>query len=167
MSKLYCLVGTIGSGKSTFATTMAKMGAIVCNDDSIVNAVHSNRYDLYNYSLKSLYKLVENTIVTAALGRGREVCVDRGTNIRRDSRRRFIGLAASLDCTPIAVVFSREAAEVHAERRFNSDSRGLSKAYWHAVAEKHLADWQEPSIEEGFDRVCYPTWEQIKNGKMF
>ena len=75
--KVEILVGFIASGKSTYSKHRASQGAIVINDDAIVNAVHSNIYELYDKNLKPLYKAVENTILEMALALNRDVVIDR------------------------------------------------------------------------------------------
>lgn len=164
---LQLLVGPIASGKSTYSKFAATKYCIICNDDAVVNTVHGGNYELYNSLYKPLYKTIENTIVTMGLGNNNDVVVDRGTNNKIASCRRFIGLAKSLDKEVVALVFPREESSTHAKRRFESDSRGLSLAYWTAVAERHEKDYQEPTLAEGFDSVIYLKWEDIKAGVVY
>ena len=151
--KLELLCGPIASGKSTYCRTAAKEGAIILNDDSIVNAVHAGDYCLYNESLKPLYKSVENTLVCTALAMGLRLVIDRPNHSIR-MRRRYIGLAHSFDATVELVMFKREIPEVHGERRFNSDSRGHTLDYWTNVARYHDSIYQPPdkTIEQ-FDSL--------------
>jgi hypothetical protein len=52
------------------------------------------------------------------------------------------------------VMFKREAPEVHARRRFDSDSRGHSLEWWTAVAQRHDAHLKPPLIDlEHFDDI--------------
>ncbi len=162
MPTLEVLCGMISSGKSTYSTIAAtKLGCIICNDDSIVTAVHGGIYKLYDKKLKPLYKAVENTIIAYGLSGGRNVIVDRGVNGSVRSRRRFIGLGHSLDCQVAAIVFPVEAPAVHAQRRFNADSRGLSLEYWQRVAEHHASVYQPPVAEEGWDQIVTVKWEDF------
>ncbi len=121
--KLELLVGPIASGKSTYCRKAAAEGAIILNDDSIVTAIHGGDYTLYKEALKPLYKSIETAIVSTALAMGLRVVVDR-PNHSRKMRRRFIGLAHSLDAKVQLVMFKREIPEVHGERRFKSDTSG-------------------------------------------
>lgn len=151
--KIVVLVGMVASGKSTYAQQAARRGAIVVNDDAIVTCLHGGLYGLYSTHLKVLYKSVENHIVGAAVGLGRDVIIDRGVNISIAARRRWIALASAFDVTCDAVVFPNEGALVHAHRRFESDSRGYCIDYWRRTAQSHEARWQEPTIDEGFRHV--------------
>jgi predicted kinase len=153
MAKVEVLVGMIASGKSTYAKLRASQGAVIINDDAIVEAVHAGNYGLYNAAIKAVYKSAENVILTTALAIGRDVVVDRGVNIRRDSRRRFIGLAASLDTEINAVVFPRFLPSVHARRQYDHDSRNHDVEYWGRVARSHDAEYDKPKNSEGFDGI--------------
>lgn len=158
------LIGPIAAGKSTYAHNCAKWGLVTVNDDSLVNAVHAGDYGLYDRSLKVLYKSVENSILSSAVGLGRSVVVDRGTNNRPDSRRRWVGLAHSLDLPVVAVLFPDEGPEVHARRRASSDGRGYGYEYWLKVAQHHADNSEPVSPSEGFDDVIEVEWPDVKSG---
>lgn len=147
------LIGNIASGKSTYCSKRAAEGAIVLNDDSIVNGIHGDQYELYDKGLKPLYKAVENQIVTSALTLGRDVIVDRGLNLIPKSRRRFIGLGHSFDVEVAAVVFSFEDPQTHADRRAAHDLRNHSPDYWLKVAAFKHNQYVPPTIGEGFDQI--------------
>lgn len=156
--KLELLVGPIASGKSTYCRKAAQEGAIILNDDSIVTGIHAGDYRLYKEALKPLYKTVETSVVTTALAMGLRVVVDR-PNHSRKMRRRFIGLAHSLDATVQLVMFKRETPEIHGERRFKSDCRGHSLDYWVDVARVHDRIYEPPDqLIEQFDEVVEWTF---------
>ncbi len=146
-------MGMIASGKSTYSKERAEQGAIIANDDSFVMAVHGGNYQLYDKSLKVIYKSVEHTIITHAIALGRDVIIDK-VCMTRAARRRYIALAASLDVPSVVVKFKKESKEVHARRRFEHDSRNISYERWLGVAERHETDWEEPDQGiEGFDQL--------------
>jgi predicted kinase len=163
--KLQVLVGMIASGKSTYAKNAARNGALCVNDDSIVNMLHADDYTLYNKDLKVLYKSIENMVIGTGLSMGKLVVVDRGLNVSKEGRQRWLSLAKSFDVPCEALIFKNEGAEVHARRRNGSDSRGHPDSYWERVATIHNNIWVEPSIEEGFDAVHHISFEEIKQGK--
>ena len=157
MQRLELLVGPIASGKSTYCRQAAADGKIILNDDAIVTALHGGDYRLYSELLKPLYKAVENQIVMGALMMGKTVVVDR-PNHSKQMRKRYIALAHSFDCEVDVVMFKREKPEIHALRRFNSDSRGHSMEYWIKVAKYHDSLYEPPDPEhEHFDKVV--EWE--------
>jgi predicted kinase len=150
---IYLLCGMIASGKSTLARKLAKeKNALIINDDDIVTMLHGD-YTSYDQTLKPLYKSIENHILTAAILAGRDVIVDRGVNIKRSSRQRWIELAKSLDQDIVAVITQRDWPEVHAKRRFEHDKRGHSYEYWLKVANYHNREYVEPSYSEGYINI--------------
>jgi predicted kinase len=153
MPTVEILVGMIASGKSTYARKRAEEGAVIVEHDAIVKAVHAGRYDLYDDRLKPLYKSAERAMIEMALSQGRDVVIDR-TNHTRAMRRRYIGLASSADASVIGVVFENRTAEEHANRRFESDYRGLFLSEWVSVAKQHLKEWERPTLDEGFSALC-------------
>lgn len=154
----------IASGKSTYARNAAAVGCVVINDDAIVAAVHGGNYGLYAESLKPLYKTTENHLLTTAVAMGKSVVVDRGLNVNRQSRQRFLALSRALDCPVVAVVFNREEPAVHARRRADSDGRGYDFNYWLRVATAHNERWDTPTLTEGFRSIEYPSWRLIEEG---
>ena len=152
------LCGTIASGKSTYASQKAKEGWIVINDDAIVLGVHGGNYT-YKEELKAFYKSIETHILHMAIALGKNVIVDRGINLTKNSRKRWIALAKSLD-TPInAIIFPFASPQTHAHRRFNSNSRGLSYEKWEKIATRHIESYQPPTMDEGFDSIRSENYE--------
>ena len=143
----------IASGKSTYCAERAKDGAIVINDDAIVMALHGGDYNQYSKRLKRLYKSVENQILQTAIIMGLDVVIDR-PNYSAAMRRRYISIAKSFDVRVRIVVFKKESPEVHARRRFESDSRGRTYEEWLKAAKAHDGQYEEPSADEGADEIC-------------
>ena len=164
--RLIVLVGMIASGKSTLARKLAAEGAVIVNDDAIVTAVHGGDYSLYENRLKPLYKSVENHVAATGVALGRCVVIDRGVNVRRDSRARWVALARSFDIPSVAVCFPNEGPHVHAERRHTHDSRGASFDSWLEVAKQHDADFSVPSLDEGFNRVVLVNHSELFSTKV-
>ena len=146
------LVGPIASGKSTYSEGRAYEGAIIVNDDSIVKALHAGEYTLYNTKLKPLYKLIETQIIYSSISLGKEVVIDR-TNLSRETRKRYISIAKSLDTEVNAIIFSDHGPEHHAKQRFRSDGRGYSYEAWLEVAKKHGRNTDPVFYSEGFDKI--------------
>lgn len=159
MPVIEILVGMVASGKSTYAKRRAAEGFIVINDDAIVNAVHADQYTLYDESLKPLYKGTEVFIMNTAVAMGKNVLVDKGLNLSRRSRERWIALGRSLDVAVECMLFEVFAPEVHAERRAAADLRGHDHAYWLKVAKHHFSVYEEPSLVEGFSSVREMSWK--------
>lgn len=154
--RVYMLVGPIASGKSTwvdqFLGDRRSPGAVTVSDDAIYRAVHGGHYGLYEKELKLLYKSIENHILATGIALGRDVIVDR-PHVSVEGRKRVLGIAAAFDVPVIAVVFPVVDEETHAYRRFVGDSRGYDLAYWAEVARRQLADYEPPTLNEGFDSI--------------
>lgn len=155
------LVGMIASGKTTYSKIAAQEDYICMNDDAIVNMLHADQYTLYKEDLKPLYKTIENTIVGMALAMNKKVVIDRGLNVSKRARARWIAIAKSYDVPCEAVVFKNEGPQVHATRRASSDSRGYTYEQWLTVANKHNAEWETPTLSEGFDIVSHIPFKMI------
>ena len=153
MSKLQILVGCIAVGKSFYSRKAAESGIICLNDDSIVTMLHGGNYTRYDKGLKVLYKAIEHTIIEIGVALNKTILIDRGLNISREARKRYIAIANSFDVECEALWFENKGPEIHAENRFNSDSRGHSFQYWLKVAKFHDSVFQIPNLDEGFNRV--------------
>lgn len=153
--KVEILIGNIASGKSTYCRRRVEEGAVVMNDDAIVNGLHCGIYTKYDKALKPLYKAIENAIVTSAITLGRDVVIDRGVNLTPRSRRRFVGLAHSMDAEAHAVIFEFCEPSIHADRRMSHDDRGHSAEYWLEVATVFHNKYIPPEEHEGFDKVIH------------
>lgn len=162
--KIYVLAGMVASGKSTYCLNAAKKGSLIINDDDIVNMIHAKNYTLYNKNLKILYKTIENTAISLGVSLGYNVVIDRGLNVSRKARQRWIALANSFDVECEAIVFPKDTAEVHAKRRFEGSNRGYSYDYWLDVATEHNKIYEEPTLEEGFAVVHYINFLDVKCG---
>ena len=165
--KIYVLVGHIASGKSTYCKNAAKHGAIIVNDDDIVNSVHGGNYSLYNENCKIFYKSIENQIVSGALAMKRPVVIDRGLNISLQGRKRWLAFASSFDVACEAIVFPYDGPEAHAKRRASHDARGHDCDYWLRVANCHAEVSSTPTIEEGFTAIHNISFKEIIDGKVF
>jgi predicted kinase len=147
------LVGMIASGKSTYARRRAREGAIIVCFDDLTEMFHG-KYR-HEQGLKDLYREVEESMIHAALFRFRDVIVDR-THLTREARARVVGAVRDWvePARIVAVEFPRQAATVHAERRFRADPRGRSLGHWLFVAHYHAQQADAEPLDwraEGFD----------------
>lgn len=165
--KIFVLTGMIASGKSTYCKNAAKKGFIILNDDSIVNLVHADDYTLYDKKLKILYKGIENQLIALGVALDKSIIIDRGLNISLRGRKRWLALAGSFDVPCEAICFTNDGPEVHAKRRFDSDSRNHGYDYWLDVAKHHNSVYAIPSLDEGFDKIHHISFEEVQKGVVF
>lgn len=146
------LVGTIGSGKSTYARKQADNGAVIICRDEILQMVHG-RYRQENL-LGCMYRRIEEDIAKIAFDMGKPVVIDR-TNLTREHRTKWIDFGIEHRKPVIAVVFPVEKPEIHARRRFEADPRGKSLFGWEQVAigQVDQAKWQPVRLAEGFKKI--------------
>lgn len=115
--------------------------------------LHGGDYLGYNKRLKPIYKTIENAIFTSAILAGYDLIIDRGVDIKKSSRERWIKLAHAYDQDICAITFKFESPEVHAKRRFECNPRGHTYEYWLDVAKFNSDNVEMPSINEGFYNV--------------
>ena len=89
--------------------------------------------------------------------------IDRGVDVRRGSRKRWIALANSVDVGVVAVVFPNDLPEVHARRRAESDGRGHDYDYWLSVARNFDKAYDLPEENEGFDSIEMVEWKPVND----
>ena len=147
------MIGPMCSGKSTFCRAAARAGYLIANDDAIVQAVHGGEYTRYSKTLKPLYKGIELEIIKTGLALGRDVIVDRATNMNLHCRRKYIGMATSLDAQAVGILTVNHGPEEHARRRFAKNNRGLSYEHWLQAAQRHSLEFVTPSLAEGFTEI--------------
>ncbi len=152
MKYLDILVGPMASGKSTYCNQEAKNDAIIVCDDDITNMVHGSNYSLYTTELIPLYKAIENNIIQMGLALNRHVIIDR-PNYSIKMRRRYIGLAHSLDAWVTCRIFPDEGSSIQALRRFKRNPRGLSLQQWTEAAIRHADLYEVPGYNEGIDQI--------------
>lgn len=146
------LVGMIASGKTTFARSRAKEGALIISHDDLTEMLHGEYR--YEQGLKLHYLAMMRDIALQACLAKRDVVIDR-THLTYASRRFWVEMATIWDVPIDAVVFPFVVPEMHASRRFESDSRGRSFEEWLHVAMHHAGQARrEPLTEvEGFRRI--------------
>ncbi|THU91505.1 P-loop containing nucleoside triphosphate hydrolase protein, partial [Dendrothele bispora CBS 962.96] len=134
------LVGLIGSGKSTFATSLEK---------HLPNFVRCNQDELGDR------RSVED-LARASLSQGLSVCVDR-TNFNPAQRRYWINIAHEFPGTLVWVIVFDTPYEECARRLQQRTSHPTIKTpeQGMSVLARFASDFQAPVADEGFDRMIY------------
>ena len=148
---LEILVGNIASGKSTWTGTRAAQGWLTIENDSLLRSLHGGRY-CWDEQLPGLLETLTREIITACATKCRSVVVD-STNRTRARRSSLIRLGRELGMRVRIVVFPENPAEVHAERRIQSDPRGCSREYWLGVARMMELEFEPPEKDEADDVI--------------
>lgn len=169
MPTIELLIGMIGSGKSIYARSRAKEGALVVSHDDLTAMLHAEYR--YEQELRACYRKMEEAIVVEAIIAGRDVVIDR-THLTKESRARWVAFKNNAmlpfdswrTLSVVAVVFPIWPAQNHAARRFHADARGRSLEDWQRVATHHAEqaqaeplDWQAEGFS-GFKTIDVPPW---------
>ncbi len=157
------LVGNIASGKSTWTGTRADQGWLTIENDSLLRSLHGGRY-AWEEQIPGLLDVLAKEIISAAAAASRSVVVD-STNRTKARRAALACIGSDLGMRVRIVVFPREPAEVHAERRFKSDPRGRNRDYWLGVARMMEAEWEEPTQDEA-DEILRLSRDWMRDTEM-
>jgi predicted kinase len=159
MKKIYILIGTPASGKSTYIQTIINKlnNPFIASTDNIITSLHpelsyNEAYALESGNFKHLTKLMKQGIKDA-LAEGRDVIVDR-TNLRSKSRKEYLKYADAFSgYEKIGVVFCIDKKEFikRDEQRFLNEGKRIPLKVW----EEMQASYQSPSKEEGFDKIIH------------
>ena len=169
--KLELLIGMIASGKSTYARSRAREGALVISHDDLTEMLHGEYR--YEPGLRECYRTMEEGIAKTAILHGRDVVIDR-THLTRESRSRWVNFVrlfgkSRWNVQPpspiklVAIVFPITAPEEHAAWRFAHDHRGRSYEECLGVARHHHAQaMAEPiDVAEGFTSIEHRDWKGV------
>ncbi len=157
MKKIYILIGTPASGKSTYIKSIINKlnNPFIASTDNIITSLHpelsyNEAYTLESGNFKHLTKLMKQGI-RDAVAEGRDVIVDR-TNLRSKSRKEYIKYTGD-DYEKIGVVFCIDKKEFikRDEHRFLTEGKRIPLGVWIQMQESY----QSPSKEEGFDKIIH------------
>ena len=154
MSKVYVLVGVPGSGKSTWiASQNWALGLTVVSTDNFVEdyakkqgKTYSEVFDEYMPTAVDLM----SKVVVHAREHGHDIIWDQTSTTVKSRARKFRMLP---EYYAIAVVF-RTPPRDELDRRLQS-RYGSGKIIPQAVVDNMIDNWQEPTLEEGFQEIWY------------
>lgn len=153
--KAYILCGLVGSGKSTWAREKAMqddMTAVIINRDSIRTMV-KGQY-IYDSKIEPTIRDMARACVKEAFKRQHDIIIDE-TNITKVKRLEWIMLLRELESKwrsidLILVYFNEHTRNLDLRMR---EPRGQSAQEWQGVIEQMKKDFEEPNIDEGFDKT--------------
>lgn len=159
------LIGTAGSGKTTFAYELIKRNKRilrVCLDDII----YMSHFYNYDNNFKEVYYELEKNAISFLLGQGYHVLHDR-TNLTKETRKKFINFVDEIEKNKlnrkinninIIGVYFNVDKDICKERRIKDPLLSLREQYsitqdWGTIIEKQSAILEVPEIEEGFNKL--------------
>jgi len=145
---LYILIGTIASGKSSWASKQVEHdpNAVIVNKDAIRTMLKSSY--IFDPLYEDLVREIGYLAVCEALFNKWDVVVD-DTNLTKAHRKKFIDTIQSRikNLPEITYVYFTECVG-NVDRRMASDSRGYSRTKWSRINEKMLASFEAPTFDE-------------------
>jgi predicted kinase len=148
------MCGIIGSGKSTWAKEFIQNNkkVIIINRDSIREMFNGGIYD-YKEEVQGAVRNSVRSILLQCLDYNLDIIIDE-TNITKEHRKTWINLIRdNSKNTNIICVYCSEK-EKNLERR-KKDTKGLSFETWEKVYNQMLENFEEPTIDEGFDYMIF------------
>ena len=146
MPCLIVLVGSPGSGKTTWARRNGH-GAVHVSQDDLIDAITPAGFDpIY----RPVYGEAEDAIARAALRAGHNVIVDR-TNRTRAHRERWLRIAHEARCPAVAVVMSTPPELCRARNAARTSPRRVSPGRM----ERMMAALEPVRSDEGFAAVHF------------
>jgi predicted kinase len=149
---LYVMVGVPGSGKSTWAQSQDWVNscAYISTDmyvEAYAHSVGRTYTDVFEEFMPKAVELMAKDVVKA-----REQCKDiiwdqTSTTVKSRARK----FAMLPDYRAIAVVFKTPSQD-ELNRRLKSRVNKVVPAH---VIEQMISEWEEPSLEEGFDEIWH------------
>lgn len=166
MAYLIVLIGIPGSGKSSYAQTIAKVYSqeseenyVVCSSDAVRarlygdESIQGNPNTVFTHLHNEVRENLEN---------GVNVLYD-ATNVSRKSRKNIIKLGKSIPNTKIEAHVVWAPIETCIKRDAERD-RHVGKE----VIDKMLRRWETPWYDEGFDSLRFiPTWDMSFSHKEY
>jgi protein phosphatase len=146
MPCLIVLVGSPGSGKTTWARRNGH-GAVHVSQDDLIDAITPAGFD---HIYRPVYREAEDAIARAALRAGHTVIVDR-TNRTRAHREHWLRIAREAQCPAVAVVMSTPPELCRERNAARTGPRRLSGERM----ERMLAALERVRSDEGFAAVHF------------
>ena len=152
MSKCYQLIGVPGSGKSTWVKNQIwALGLTVVSTDNFVEAYANQQGRTYSevfedYMPTAIDLMIQQ--VAFAQQHGHTVIWDQTSTTAASRRKKFRMLH---DYKHIAVVFQTPDLDVLKERLASRPGKDVP---WEVV-QGMIDNWEEPSLEEGFNEIWH------------
>ena len=152
MNKLYVLVGVPGSGKTTWVQNQTwKQDCVVVSTDDFVEAYAKERgltySEVFDAYMPHAVQLMADKVVRARIAR-KDIIWDQTSTTIKSRARKFNMLH---DYYAIAVVFKTPEPEELARRLASRPGKNIPEE----VITQMINNWEEPSLEEGFQEIWY------------
>jgi len=152
VNKLYVLIGVPGSGKSTWVANQdwAKDCAYISTDHHVERQakIEGKTYsEVFTDFMPTAVKMMADDVVKAREA-GKDILWDQTSTTLASRQRKFVMLP---DYYKIAVVFRTPDRDELDVRLSGRPGKHIPKK----VVDDMIANWDEPTKDEGFDEIWY------------
>ena len=152
MKNLKILVGNIGSGKSGYCKKLAEKNNVIISADDVRYSLGAGKYTFNPKYERAIYISLRKLCELLMLDSEANVIIDE-TNMTKQQRKLYLKLADIFDYNKIAVIFPKLSKEESIKKRLGANHGDTPKEVWEEVWEKKNKEYEEPTLEEGFDRI--------------
>lgn len=145
------LVGNIAGGKTTFRKKYCQDMYLVSRDEWRYKL--SQGAYIFDMNLEPyITKCIEAEFL-AAIAAGLDIVIDE-TNMTKRDRSWYIDLIPD-DCTMSCTVMPDRGEDSHVKARLKDNHGNNTEETWRSIYRKKQEQYQEPTIQEGFDIVSF------------
>jgi len=152
-NNIIVLVGNIGSGKSTLVKQYQEQGYIVIARDMLRYAIGGGEY-VFNPEYEPIIWNTELSLLDDFLNKGVNIIVDE-VGLSKAMRRRYIDIAEIYDYNITCIQLRKLSKEESVNRRMINPHGTNDRKVWGDVWEKFNKQYEEPSLDEGFDEIIH------------
>ena len=151
--RLIILTGNIGSGKTTTVKEYASEGYhVVCRDD-FRTMLGGGNYK-FNVTTERAIHLASRALIEGLMDEQLDIIVDE-TNVTKASRKSLIQLGKLYGYLITGIVMPRLPKATSLRNREKDDLRGSGLFVWSMVWDKFDKQYEEPSLDEGFNSLMW------------
>lgn len=151
--ELIILIGNIGSGKTTLCRQKVSEGCVIVSRDDLRYLLGAGKY-LYSTDLEKAVKITALSFTEELMKLGKDIVIDE-TNMNKIIRLPYIELGKKYDYNVTARILPYLTKLESVNRRLQNNHGDTTMETWNEVWEHFSNMYEEPSLEEGFDKILY------------
>lgn len=152
MKELIILIGNIGTGKSTFAKNLQKAkNYVVISRDSLRYGIGAGNY-IFNLDYEEIIWNTELFMFRNFVNKSVSIVIDE-VGVNKKLRKRYIPYAKANNYFVQGVILPKLSMKEAVDRRMNDPHGQYDRNLWEEVWTKFNEMYEEPIMEEGFDRI--------------
>lgn len=161
MKRLVVLVGNIGGGKTTITNDLVKLGYNVISRDAMRYMLGNGQY-VFELITEKIINKIALSMLRQMVQKNLDIIIDE-TNMSVAIREEILKIANKKNYETIAYVMPKISKRKSIERRLSNNHGNTTKEVWSEVWEKFNAMYEEPTHDEGFDKVITGINHEVKN----